>query len=66
MFQSYNSEFKEKIVRQYLNDRIGIQYLPKKYYIPSKETIHNWIRKYRKGGFEFPYIDDRGKGSHIK
>ena len=47
-FRKYTPEFKEKILKEYLDDVSGECSLSKKYNIP-RETIKNWLRKLEKG-----------------
>ena len=47
-FKRYSPEFKEKILKEYLEGFGGECSLSKKYNIP-RETIKNWIRKAEKG-----------------
>ncbi|MFZ2940693.1 MAG: transposase, partial [Leptotrichiaceae bacterium] len=42
----YTYEFKLKIVKEHLNEYLGFKSLSKKYDIPSKENIREWVRKY--------------------
>lgn len=42
----YTKEFKEKIVREYLNGKGTLRSLSNKYNIPSSTTIITWIKKY--------------------
>lgn len=44
--QAYTKEFKEMIVNEYLNGNGSSYELSKKYNIPSKSTVLNWINNY--------------------
>lgn len=45
----YSKEFKETVVREYVEVGPPIKQLARKYNIPSHETVRNWIIKYTKG-----------------
>lgn len=47
--QSYSKEFKEQIVKEYLNGKGSLTDLRIKYNILSDSTIFNWISKYNNG-----------------
>lgn len=42
----YTSDFKEKVVKEYLLGQCSYDDLSKKYKIPSKDTIISWVMKY--------------------
>jgi transposase-like protein len=44
--QSYSREFKEKIVKEYLNGEGSIDNLTAKYNLPSDSILCSWIKKY--------------------
>lgn len=44
--QSYSREFKEKIVKEYLDGRESYESLSIKYRIPSHATIRQWVSRY--------------------
>ena len=44
--QSYSKEFKEKVVREYLNGEGSINDLTAKYKLPSTSILRSWIKKY--------------------
>lgn len=44
--KSYSKEFKEKVIREYLDGCSSYETLAIKYQIPSIQTIANWIKKY--------------------
>ena len=43
---SYSKEFKEKVVKEYLDGKGSLLDLSAKYGIPNSSTIHCWIKKY--------------------
>ncbi|KHD15427.1 hypothetical protein OA81_10550 [Clostridium butyricum] len=43
---SYSQEFKEKVVKEYLNGKGSVPSLILKYNIPSTHTLRRWIKKY--------------------
>ena len=47
-FRKYTPEFKEKILKEYLDGVSGECSISRKYNIP-RETIKNWLRKLEKG-----------------
>ncbi|WP_157060417.1 helix-turn-helix domain-containing protein, partial [Companilactobacillus futsaii] len=46
----YSSEFKVKLVNEYLEGQISILGLAKKYGIPSKSPIYNWVHQAETNG----------------
>ena len=48
----YSYEFKKKVVMEYLHGEGGTKYLAKKYNIPSKTPIANWVKNYECFGEE--------------
>ena len=46
----YSYEFKLKVVQAYLNGEGGYGYLAKKYNIPSKRNIDEWVHTYKEFG----------------
>ena len=46
----YTFEFKRQVVEDYLANRGGVLLLAKKYGIPSKSLVHQWIKAYREFG----------------
>jgi len=46
----YSTEFKKKIVAEYLKGNIGYRNLAKKYNIPSARQIEIWIADYQNLG----------------
>ncbi len=44
--RSYSKDFKEKIVREYLDGKGSTLDLSAKYSIPSPQTIMSWVKKY--------------------
>lgn len=47
--KSYSKEFKEKVIKEYLNGEGSIEYLTNTYGISSQEIVRQWIIKYNKG-----------------
>ncbi len=47
--QSYTKEFKEKVVKEYLDGKGSIDDLKTKYKILSNSTLRKWILKYNNG-----------------
>lgn len=48
----YSFEFKLKVVEEYLQGLGGYKYLAKKYSIPDKGTVRDWVKKYIELGEE--------------
>ncbi|HHX67695.1 MAG: transposase [Miniphocaeibacter sp.] len=48
----YSFEFKLKVVEEYLQGLGGYKYLAKKYSIPDKGTVRDWVKKYIEFGEE--------------
>ncbi|MBO5417030.1 MAG: helix-turn-helix domain-containing protein, partial [Clostridia bacterium] len=48
----YSYEFKKKVVASYLNGEVSQGDLMKKYNIPTKSDIQNWIANYKAFGDE--------------
>ena len=48
----YKTEFKIKVVKEYLEGNIGYKGLAKKYSIPDHSTVRNWINAYESRGYE--------------
>ena len=48
-YNKYSKEFKDLVVKEYLEDRLPIGQLAVKYNIPKVNTIRSWINKYTKG-----------------
>ena len=46
----YTFEFKRQVVEEYLAGRGGVLFLAKKYGIPGKSLVHQWIKSYREFG----------------
>ena len=46
----YSEEFKLAVVNEYFNGNLGVRLLAKKYNLPSKNYITNWINKFKKEG----------------
>lgn len=47
--QSYTTDFKEIVIKEYLNTDIGYRPLARKYNIPGKETVKKWVLEYTEG-----------------
>lgn len=64
----YSDEFKETVVKRYLNSPISYQSLADEYGIPSKEPIRNWVAKYLNANNDKQeaFRDLRGLGSSGK
>ena len=48
----YKTEFKIKVVKEYLEGNIGYEGLAKKYSIPDHSTIRTWVNAYESQGYE--------------
>ncbi|MGP4079763.1 helix-turn-helix domain-containing protein [Bacillus sp. Marseille-Q3570] len=48
----YSEEFKIKLVSEYLNGNLGYKSLAKKYNMPSRTPIQDWVRAYKTKGIE--------------
>jgi len=48
----YTFDFKKKVVQDYLNGEGGALYLSKKYCVPAKRSIQQWVKYYKKYGDE--------------
>ena len=48
----YKTEFKMKIVKEYLEGNIGYKGLAKKYSIPDHSTVRTWVNAYESQGYE--------------
>jgi len=46
--KSYSKEFKEKVVKEYLEGKGSLIDLAVKYSIPSDETVRQWVSRYNK------------------
>ena len=44
--KSYSKEFKEKVVKEYLDGKGSFKYLAAKFGIPSNCTVLSWVKKY--------------------
>ena len=49
-FMSYDDNFREQVVQDYLNSILGYNKIAKKYFIPSWKTVETWVRKYKNIG----------------
>lgn len=48
----YKTEFKIKVVKEYLEGNIGYKDLAKKYSIPDNSTIRRWVNAYESQGYD--------------
>ena len=48
-FNTYTNEFKEKVVKEFLESKTYLRVIARKYKIPSARTVRNWIIKYTNG-----------------
>ena len=48
----YSTEFKMKLVKEYLEGKIGYKELAKKYNIPNKCAIQTWVSAYKTHGYD--------------
>lgn len=48
-FNTYTNEFKEKVVKEFLETKTYLTAITRKYKIPSVTTVRNWIIKYTNG-----------------
>lgn len=48
----YSTEFKLKIVKEYLESKKSYKYLSEKYCIPDKSVIIRWVNAYKSQGYE--------------
>ena len=48
----YKTEFKMKVVKEYLEGNIGYKGLAKKYSIPDHSTVRTWVNTYESQGYE--------------
>ena len=48
----YKTEFKMKVVKEYLEGNIGYKELAKKYSIPDHSTVRTWVNTYESQGYE--------------
>ena len=46
----YSEEFKLKVVKYYLNNIYGWEYVAKQFDIPAWTTVRKWVRKYEEHG----------------
>ena len=50
MSQKYSEEFKLNVVKEYFEGNLGVRLLAKKYNLPSKNYITNWIKHFKDMG----------------
>ena len=48
----YSTEFKMKVVKEYLESNISYRSLSEKYCIPDKSVIRRWVNAYKSQGYE--------------
>ena len=48
----YSTEFKMKVVKEYLESNISYRSLSDKYCIPSETVVINWVNAYKSQGYE--------------
>ena len=48
----YNTEFKMKVVKEYLEGNISYKELAKKYSIPDKASVRMWVNAYESQGYD--------------
>ncbi len=48
----YKTEFKLKVVKEYLEENIGYKELAKKYSIPDHSTLRTWVNAYESQGYD--------------
>lgn len=48
----YSEEFKIKLITEYLNGNLGYKLLAKKYNMPSRTPLQDWVRAYKTEGIE--------------
>lgn len=48
----YSFEFKMEVVKAYLNGEGGYRYLAKKFNIPAKKAVEDWVANYKEFGEE--------------
>lgn len=63
---SYSDEFKLSVVMEYLNGDLGVRAISKKYSLPSKNYITNWINKLKKEGKIPENMARKNTNSHSK
>lgn len=50
MNKKYSEEFKLSIVKEYYEGNLGVRLLAKKYNLPSKNYITDWIKHFKENG----------------
>ena len=48
----YSTEFKMKLVKEYLEGNVSYKYLAKKYSIPDKSNVRRWVNAYESQGYD--------------
>ena len=52
LMAKYKTEFKIKVVKEYLEGNMGCKGLAKKYSIPAHSTVKTWVNAYESQGYE--------------
>lgn len=50
MSQKYSEDFKLSVVKEYYDGKLGVRLLARKYNLPSKNYITNWIKHFKEKG----------------
>lgn len=58
--KSYSKEFKEKVVKEYLDGKGSSRYLAAKFGIPSESSVLSWVKKYN-SHIELEDYDPKGE-----
>ncbi|MDU2132789.1 MAG: helix-turn-helix domain-containing protein, partial [Finegoldia magna] len=61
----YRTEFKVKVVKEYLKSSISYKYLSEKYYTSDKGLTIRWVNDFRKQGIEGLKPKKRGRPSKM-
>ncbi|EEB36835.1 transposase [Anaerococcus hydrogenalis DSM 7454] len=61
----YSTEFKMRIVKEYLKGNISFKNLAKKYNISHHEIVKRWVMDFRKKGIEGLKSKKRGRPSKM-
>ena len=48
----YSTEFKMRVVKEYLEENSSYNYITNKYSIPNKSSIISWVNAYKSQGYE--------------
>lgn len=63
MSQKYSEEFKLNVIKEYFEGNLGVRLLAKKYNLPSKNYITNWIKHFKDIGI-IPKDTSASRTSH--